>query len=219
MSELKTLEHDNLSSTVYATLCDALIKGQFQPGDRLKIRDIAEQLGTSVTPVRDAILRLAHDEAIVFRSPRDIRIPQISRERYLEIRSIRLRLEALAAETAAQLASKEDIAGLERLLVENEKALTDGDRLRGTALNQAFHFELPSIARLPVLHGILRRIWLQMGPVIADSYSSGGRSMIDYHYPVIDALKRHDSQAAAAAIMNDITLGGQAILDHVQSAA
>ena len=58
-SGLKTLEHDNLSNTVYATLCDALIKGQFQPGDRLKIREIAEKLGTSVTPVRDAILRLA----------------------------------------------------------------------------------------------------------------------------------------------------------------
>jgi DNA-binding GntR family transcriptional regulator len=219
MPGLSALEHDNLSSTVYATLCDALIKGRFQPGDRLKIRDIADQLGTSVTPVRDAILRLAHDEAIVFRSPRDIRIPRISKDRYLEIRSIRLRLESLAAETAAQLASKEDIEGLERLLVGNEKALAEGDRLQGTAFNQAFHFELPAIAKLPVLHGILRRIWLQMGPVIADSYTAGGRSMIDYHYPVIEALRRRDGQAAAAAIMNDITLGGQAILEHVQAAA
>src|ERR1700739_125021 len=81
MPGLSALEHDNLSSTVYATLCDALIKGRFQPGDRLKIRDIADQLGTSVTPVRDAILRLAHDEAIVFRSPPDIRIPEIRKDR------------------------------------------------------------------------------------------------------------------------------------------
>jgi DNA-binding GntR family transcriptional regulator len=43
--------------------------------------------------------------------------------------------------------------------------------------------------------------------------------MIDYHYPVIEALRRRDGQAAAAAIMNDITLGGQAILEHVQAAA
>lgn len=219
MSHLKTIEHDNLSSTVYATLCDALIKGQFQPGERLKIRDLAEMLGTSVTPVRDAILRLAHDDAIVFQSPRDIRIPKITPERYLEIRSIRLRLEALAAETAAQLASKKDIETLEAILLANEKAITDGDRLQGTALNQAFHFQLPTIARLPVLNGILRRIWLQMGPLIADSYEEGGRSMIDYHYPVVEAFRRHDSQAAAAAIMNDITLGGRAILEHIQTPA
>jgi DNA-binding GntR family transcriptional regulator len=219
MSDLKVLDHENLSSTVYATLCDALIKGQFQPGDRLKIRDIAEQLGTSVTPVRDAILRLTHDDALVFQSARDIRIPIISEARYLEIRSIRLRLEALAAETATQTATKQDIAALEKLLLENETAIKGGDRLRGTELNQTFHFQLPTIAGLPVLHGILHRIWLQMGPVIADAYVDGGRSMIDYHYPVVDAIKNRDSKAAAQAIMDDIIHGGQAILQHVRAAA
>lgn len=217
MSDLKTLDHDNLSSTVFATLCDALIKGHFQPGDRLKIRDIADKLGTSVTPVRDAILRLTHDEAIVFRSPRDIRIPDMTEARYLEIRSIRLRLEGLAAEVAAQSASKADIDVLEKLLIENEEVIARGDRFRGTELNQAFHFMLPVIANLPVLNGILRRLWLQMGPVIADSYKTGGRSMIEYHYPVIEALKRHDSQAATVAIMNDITLGGRVILEHLKT--
>ncbi|GLR46170.1 GntR family transcriptional regulator [Mesorhizobium amorphae] len=218
MSDLKTLDHENLSNTVYATLCDALIKGKFQPGDRLRIREIAEQLGTSVTPVRDAILRLTHDDALVFQSARDIRIPIISEGRYLEIRAIRLRLEALAAETAAQRASKQDIATLEDLLSENERAIGVGDWLRGAELNQTFHFLLPTIAGLPVLHGILRRIWLQMGPVIADAYIDGGRSMIDYHYPVVEAIRRRDSQGAARAIMDDIIHGGQSILEHGKAA-
>ena len=215
MSELPILEHENLSNTVYATLCDALIKGRFQPGDRLKIRDIAEQLGTSVTPVRDAILRLAHDDAIVFQSPRDIRIPALTKPQYLEIRTIRLRLEGLAAESAARVASKADIETLTAILAENEKALAEGDRLKGTELNQAFHFQLSKIADLHVLNGILRRLWLQMGPLIADAYLDGGRSMIDFHYPIVEAIKRRDPEAAARAIMDDIELGGQAILAHV----
>lgn len=213
--DLDPIDHESLSNTVYATLCDALIQGRFQPGDRLKIRDLAGQLGTSVTPIRDAILRLAHDEAIVFRSARDIRIPDVSEDRYLEIRSIRIRLEALAAETAAQLATRADIDALETILKDNEEALTSGDRLAGTRLNQAFHLALPKIARLPVLDGILRRIWLQMGPLIADSYLEGGRAMVDYHYPVIEALRRHDPAAAASAIVDDIVLGGKAIRDRV----
>ncbi|MCO5145702.1 MAG: GntR family transcriptional regulator [Aquamicrobium sp.] len=216
--DLDPIDHESLSNTVYATLCDALIQGRFQPGDRLKIRDLAGQLGTSVTPIRDAILRLAHDEAIVFRSARDIRIPDVSEDRYLEIRSIRIRLEALAAETAAQLATRADIDALETILRDNEEALKDGDRLAGTRFNQAFHLALPKIARLPVLDGILHRIWLQMGPLIADSYLQGGRAMVDYHYPVIDALRRHDSAAAAKAIVDDIVLGGKAIMDRVEQA-
>ncbi len=214
--DLDPIDHESLSNTVYATLCDALIQGRFQPGDRLKIRDLAGQLGTSVTPIRDAILRLAHDEAIVFRSARDIRIPDVSEDRYLEIRSIRIRLEALAAETAAQLATRADIDALETILRDNEEALKNGDRLAGTRFNQAFHLALPKIARLPVLDGILHRIWLQMGPLIADSYLQGGRAMVDYHYPVIDALRRHDSAAAAKAIVDDIVLGGKAIMDRVE---
>lgn len=216
--DLDPIDHESLSNTVYATLCDALIQGRFQPGDRLKIRDLAGQLGTSVTPIRDAILRLAHDEAIVFRSARDIRIPDVSEDRYLEIRSIRIRLEALAAETAAQLATRADIDALETILRDNEEALKNGDRLAGTRFNQAFHLALPKIARLPVLDGILHRIWLQMGPLIADSYLQGGRAMVDYHYPVIDALRRHDSAAAAKAIVDDIVLGGKAIMDRVEQA-
>jgi DNA-binding GntR family transcriptional regulator len=214
--DLKLLEHENLSSTVYATLCDAIIKGHFRPGDRLKIRDIAEQLGTSVTPVRDAILRLVHDEALVFQSARDIRIPIVSLPRYLEIRAIRLKLEAMAAEGAARLATKSDIATLDGILEENEETIRTGDCRRGTELNQTFHFQLSVVAQMPVLQGTLRRIWLQMGPLIAGVYAEGGRSMIDHHYPVLAAIRRRDPAAAADAIMHDILYGGQAILDRVQ---
>jgi DNA-binding GntR family transcriptional regulator len=216
MPEFTTLDHENLNRVVYGALCDALMQGRFQPGDRLKIRELAEQFGTSVTPIRDAILRLANDEAITFRSPRDIRIPEMNENRYREIRAIRIRLEGLAAETAAQVATSADIRALECILQENEQAIDAGDRLKGTQLNQAFHFMLPQIAGLPVLNTILRRLWLQMGPHISDAYVEGGRAMIDHHYPVVEALKRHDSAAACMAIVDDILLGGKPILERIE---
>ncbi|MEK1948669.1 MAG: GntR family transcriptional regulator, partial [Ensifer adhaerens] len=122
----------------------------------------------------------------------------------------------LAAETAAQVATSTDIEALERILRENEQAIEAGDRLKGTQLNQAFHFLLPQIAGLPVLNGILRRLWLQMGPHISDAYIEGGRAMIDHHYPVVEALKRHDSAAASMAIVDDILLGGKPILERIE---
>lgn len=216
-SKLGEIDRDNLSNRVYQTLCDAIIRGRFRPGDRLKIRDIAQDLGTSVTPVRDAILRLRHDDALMFHSPRDIRIPVIGMARYMEIRSIRLRLESLAAENAATRATPSDVERLTRLLERNEAALAEGNVPLGLELNQSFHFELSSIARMPVLFGTLRCIWLQMGPLVAGSYVRGGRSMIDHHYPVLDAVKHRDAEAAAAAIMKDIEDGGQCILDEVRA--
>ena len=113
---LDTLEHDNLGSTVYHLLCNALIQGKLKPGERLKIRELAARLGTSVTPVRDAILRLVQEQALAMKSARDIRVPHMTVERYLEIRAIRIKLEGLAAEMAAQNADATQIALLERYL-------------------------------------------------------------------------------------------------------
>lgn len=212
MDELPALTHETLSASVYGALCEALMQGRFKPGDRLKIRELAARLQTSVTPVRDAVIRLVQDEALVFRSARDIRIPLIGRERYLEIRGIRLRLEGLAAEEAAARVSAAELEALRALLDANEAAMRAGDWLAALAANQAFHFELANIARMPVLSAMLQRLWLQMGPLIAQAYIAGGRAMIDHHYPVVEALRRRDPQGAAAAIQRDIIEGGGSIL-------
>ncbi|GHD77623.1 GntR family transcriptional regulator [Vogesella fluminis] len=215
---LDTLEHDNLGSTVYHLLCNALIQGKLKPGERLKIRELAARLGTSVTPVRDAILRLVQEQALAMKSARDIRVPHMTVARYLEIRAIRIKLEGLAAEMAAQNADAAQIALLEELVRQNEQALADGDTARGCDLNQRFHFALVDIAGMPFLQGILYRIWLQMGPLIADVYGAGGDDMLDFHYPVLDAIRTHDGPAAARAISDDILCGGQVILQHLQAA-
>lgn len=213
--DLSLLEHDNLGSTIYQKLCEALMRGVFKPNDRLKIRDLAERLGTSVTPVRDAILRLVQDQALVLRSPRDIRVPMLTRAAYLEIRDIRVNLEGLAAARAAERATPAQIEQLEALLTHNEEAMAAGNTALATELNQIFHFRLAEIADMPVLGDILRRLWLQMGPLIADVYGGAGRTMIDHHYPLMDAIRRHDGPAAARAIQDDIQLASGPILERI----
>jgi DNA-binding GntR family transcriptional regulator len=216
--DLQALEHDTLGGTVYHRLCEALVKGVFKPDDRLKIRDLAEQLGTSVTPVRDAILRLVQDNALVLRSARDIRVPMLTRQVYLEIRTIRVNLEGLAAERAAEIATPAQVGALGDILKRNEDALREGNLAVATELNQMFHFALIDVADMPVLRDILRRLWLQMGPLIADVYGGAGRTMIDHHYPLMDAMRRRDGPAAAAAIRTDILSGGGAMLERIDAA-
>lgn len=211
--EFKTIDHNSLGEVAYQNIAEALIKGALKPDRRLKIRDLAQEMGTSVTPVRDAILRLVHEGALLLKSPRDIRVPVLSQERYLEIRSIRLKLEGLAAEGAATRAAPADVSRLEKLIKENEQALDRGDFARATEINQIFHFELANIAAMPILRGILQNLWLQMGPVISAAYEVGGRTMIEHHYDVLHAIRRHDAVAAKNAIRMDILDGGDVILN------
>jgi len=208
------IERDNLGDIAYARIADALIGGRFAPGARITIRELAVSLGTSVTPVRDAILRLIQDEALIQRSPRDIRVPVLTPERYQEIRAIRVKLEGLAARESALKAGPEDVERLRDLIARNEAAIAGGNWLDAIDLNQTFHFALAGIANMTVLRGILYRLWLQMGPMIADSYAAGGRVMIDNHYLVLKAIETRDPDAAERAIGRDIMEAGTLILER-----
>lgn len=216
---LAALEKENLGETVYGRLADALMKGRFEPDARLTIRDLAQSLGTSVTPVRDAILRLIQDEALVQKSAREVRVPVMTAERYREIRMIRLKLEGLAARETALRAGPEDIALLRDLVEANEQALAAGDWTAALELNQTFHFALAGIAGLPLLRGILHRLWLQMGPLIAEAYAPGGRIMIDHHHELVKAVEAGDADAAQQAIEKDIGDAGRIILERLAARA
>lgn len=84
-------------------------------------------------------------------------------------------------------------------------------------LNQTFHFALAEIADMTVLRGILNRLWLQMGPLIATSYSQGGRVMIDHHYVILAAIEARDPDAAERAIAEDIGGAGAIIIDRLRA--
>lgn len=216
-NQLPALDRENLGSAVYLALSEKLVKGHFQPNDRLRIRELAEQLGTSVTPVRDAVLRLVQDRALVMRSPRDIRVPILSSPEYLEIRTIRMNLEGLAAETAARFVDEATLDGLRAIIAANEVAIESGDAGTATELNQVFHFRLAEVARMPVLRRILQRLWLQMGPLIAEMYLTSGREVLAQHHVLVDALARGDAASAAAAIRRDIMEGGAPILARIRA--
>lgn len=215
---LAALGRDTLGDSAYQALSDAIVKGRFQPNDRIRIRDLAAELGTSVTPVRDAVLRLVQDRALVMRSPRDIRVPILSSAEYLEIRTIRLNLEGLAAEKAAAAVTSAQLAELERLTGLKERAILEADVPLATELNQVFHFALTDIAAMPVLKSVLQRLWLQMGPLIAEMYRTSGLEVLEHHYLLIQALANRDGKAAAAAIQSDILERGAPILERIRRA-
>ncbi|MDQ7984151.1 GntR family transcriptional regulator [Pseudomonas sp. G34] len=210
------LSHTYLGSGVYALLREALITGRFQPDDRLRIRDLAEQLGTSVTPVRDAILQLAKEKALVLKTPRDIRVPVLTGAQYAEIRSIRLALEGLAAETAASKVTPEQLQMLERTIRDNLEAVHSGDLIAALKLNQAFHFALADIAGMPLLRDMLDSLWMRTGPLIARAYGDFNERMaVEHHWQVLRALEKGDGAAARQAICTDILDGNGKMMELI----
>lgn len=202
----------SLYESVYSRIALALIEGELAPDDKLRIRPLADQLGTSVTPVRDAILRLVQDGALEWRGPKDIRVPRMQVEQFQEVRLIRLQIEGLAARLAAQKASVADVELLETIIRDNEAARSGNDGREAVRLNRLFHAEISRIAALPLLDDMIQRMWLRMGPIISTIYAGGGRTMIQYHYEILEAVRNGDPEAAEKAIHADINAAAEIVL-------
>src|SRR3954464_10912314 len=101
MTSLKRIEREPLWDLAHAQLRDALLAGRFEPGTVLTLRMLAEQLGTSITPVRDAVTRLVA-QGVLQQGPRNSAIvPNLSRKELADLTLVRCSLEGRAAREAA----------------------------------------------------------------------------------------------------------------------
>jgi DNA-binding GntR family transcriptional regulator len=214
---IKPLEQGNLSARAYSALRDALIAGSFAPGERLVMQELAERLGTSVTPVREACLRLVSEQGLEIRSGRFIVVPELDLSRYIEIRTIRIALEGLAAELAANHAREPDIAHLTDFQRRFEKLAKAGDSKGATKMNREFHFGVYELSRMDMLVRQIENMWVSMGPILKVYHEKAITGYIgaDEHVRLIEALARRDGPGARAALEGDIVRGGEGILGYL----
>lgn len=209
------LERSSLSQRAYEEIRRYLMRGRLKPGERLVSRTLASELGISTTPVREALFRLASEQALVLDHRNTVMVPDLTRRQYQEIRDIRMELEGMAAERAAQEAAPADIDRLARLQHRHLEA-QDADNLEeALALNEEFHFALCRLSRLPVLVRMIEGLWLQCGPTLNHFYA--GRTQVwaraeHPHFKAIACLRDRDGAGARAAMAADIDQGARPIL-------
>ena len=208
-----------MSGRVYRDLRDLLMAGQVCPGERLSIRAVAGALGTSMMPVRDAIARLAAEQALEVLPNRTVRVPVLTRRRFEELRTIRLMLEGHATEAAAQRVTAPALDAIRALhaAFTAEHAHAEPDPGRLIAINKDFHFRIYEAAEMPALMQIIEGLWLQIGPVLNADLRSKSRRLLErvalrFHQGMLDGLEARDGGAARAALAGDISTAGDFIL-------
>lgn len=215
--KIEPLEHGSLSARTYVALKDALIAGRFRPGQRLLMQDLADQLGTSVTPVREACMRLVSERGLEVRSGRFVAVPELTVSRYMEIRTIRIELEGLAAEMAAANATAQDvkvISGLQTRFEAADRAHLSEESIR---LNRQFHFTVYRLSRMQMLISHIESLWISMGPILNVFYNQVANNYVgaEAHTHLIKALRAKDGKKARAAITMDILRGGDELMGYL----
>ncbi len=198
--------------TVYQQLYRAIITGHYDPGHSLTIRGLAEELGVSPMPVREAVRRLVALGALEMRSTRRVTVSSLTQTRFNEICAARTLLEPELAAQALPRVTASTIARLRATDQDIDRAIETGDAESYSHKNWEFHFGLYRMSQSDVFIGLVESLWLRFGPFMRMVVGRIGTSLVvDQHHQMLRALKDQDEQSLREAVRLDIFDGMQAI--------
>jgi DNA-binding GntR family transcriptional regulator len=209
----RSLMAGSLHDGIYAALRQALMAGDLVPGQAFSIRALAERFGTSLIPVRDALRRLFAEHALAMQQNRTFCVPRMTRRRFQELLQVRLSLESMLAQRAAELVTERAIRELEAINADMQDAVPANEVRRYLSANQRFHFHLYRLADSQAIFPIVESLWMQVGPFLNGVFTAAGtRHARDNHTQVLKALRRRDAFGAAEAIRADLADAADVIL-------
>jgi DNA-binding GntR family transcriptional regulator len=216
------LGQQSLSERAYHQIRNAIVQGRLESGRRLVYRTLAEELGISPTPVRDAIQRLVSDGALKLDDRGVAVVPVITADAYIEIIKLRLILECTAAEAVASRVDGRDSVADQMDAIHHGIAQAQREHRVNDALlgNEQFHFLYVRAAQMPVLEELVRSLWLRCGPSLRLAYSNGFRPLpVHPHVRLIAAIRQGDISEARLAVQEDLKYAGRHILGQLDSEA
>lgn len=218
-NEFPTAPKGGLAGFVERTLKEALLSGRLMPGERLVTREMAAKLGTSPTPVREALLKLVAAGVLEATPAQAFLVPVVTPERYRELSEIRKAIEGLAAETAATRITSAALAELQALNERFRRARRQGDVAEALEHNRRFRFLLYEAAGMPTLSTLIETLWLQIGPSLNFLYPQPPAADADRHNydEILDGLARGDGARVRAAVVRAIDEGTEFLVANLRS--
>lgn len=209
----------SLTTQVTDMLRAAVTSGEMRPGEHYSAIGLAEKLGVSRTPVREALQLLEKEGIVRIEKNRGVRVIQMSLDEIVQIFQIRIILEPPAAARGAEAATDEDLSHIQELHGKILEAAAAGDGTQTLQADKEFHLFLLSLAgnaRLTALDRELRNLVLTRGLVTIPT-SRSGQDLADDRRDIIDALLRRDSAAVAQAVREHVTRTAKLLITGVSA--
>lgn len=180
---------------VFDKLREIIMSGYFRPGESLSEREIAEMLGVSRTPVRDAFRRLEKEGIVVYQQKKGVTIPSFSSEQLRHIYRVREHIEGLCARL---LAEKEDKSVLGEMRENIQQASQEDNVKQQAMINGRFHRLMAEGTENPYLINIFQTLGSTIGLIRSTSLSYQDRlkTNLEEHSRICDAIESGDADHA-----------------------
>ncbi|WP_370877140.1 GntR family transcriptional regulator [Kaistia dalseonensis] len=217
--DFSAFQSPDREASVYEAIREDIISGRLPANARLIVADLAEQHGTSTNPVREALQQLRGEGFVTMAQNRGARVRPIDEDFIRDIYEIEVLIEPALTRWFVGIATDADIETLEALHAEMLR-LNYSDPLRHTVLDTQFHHTMYERhynrhavdlwwKHREILRAISRRHRTSLGRQAA---------VMREHGEVIEAIKAHDEQAAAAIIARHVEGSGRHIIEQMRAA-
>lgn len=219
VSKLPRLPRQRASDSVYEALRHAILSSAFQPGQRLKIHDLAVQLGVSLTPVKDAVTRLEAEALIEVRPRSGTFVTAVSPEDIYEAFEIRCALECLAGEKVSAHAGVGDHARLRRLA---DAILACRDDKTHAARNVEFHKCIVTLSGsrrlIDMYEGLDAHIQIARIHLGHRDWTNRLESEHLEHLAIVDAIAGSRRSAVVSALRQHIMRAAESLVSDLRDA-
>lgn len=210
----------SLKDKAYATIKDAILTLKLEPGMPLVESELAEQLGISKTPVRDALQELEREGFVTRILFKGTYVTAVTPKDVTEVFELRAVLEGLAARSSAPLFSAQELDRLDEILTAAEGALACGDLSLCSDLGQKLHLAIIEKADNERLAQIIRNLddHVKRFRIVSDAIHGRLSKSVKEHRRVLDGLCRRDPDAAEQAmrdhlfsVLHDLTVPSEPV--------
>ena len=205
---ISMLQKHSLTGAVQQEIERLINVGELGPGDKLTEASLAERLGVSRGPVREAFRVLEEVGLVQLEKNRGVYVRQIPLEEALEIFDLRAMMEAHVGGTLAANASKEQLAQLHALVVQMEHAVKVEDEATYYRLNVEFHEAMVSYAGNKKLIGMYRKLTRELSLFRRRNFSDHALlvTSVNEHRDILDAIGSRNAAKAAEALRQHVLM-------------
>ncbi len=216
--EIRMDEYLPLRDVVFNTLRQAILKGELKPGERLMEIQLANKLGVSRTPVREAIRKLELEGLVLMIPRKGAEVAEITRQDMEDVLEVRTALEELAVKDACDHITDAQLSELKKASNEFKKALLEGKDLVTCAdADMHFHDVILSATNnrrlIQILNNLREQMYRYRMEYLKDERTH--KTLIEEHDAIRRALKKHDKVKAGAAIRVHIDNQKRSILESL----
>lgn len=214
---LKISKRKPLRELVYESLKKSILHGKLKAKQRLIEETLANQIGISRTPIREAFHKLERDDLVTRLPKGGFSVREFTKEDVEEIFGIRIALESYAASLATMHLTPEKLSALEAKIEESEKAFKKGEVEKAVQLYTEFHdllYKLSKSKKLTeMIHGFRDYFYRYRSALLHTP--NGFKSSLEDHREMVEAMKKKNPRLVESLVRTHLERGKEIVLKEI----